>query len=271
VHAFRAMLGGALMDCIHVPKGESAYDEATTFVGRLLAQTGDEIAALIVEPMVQGAGGMRTYSAEYLTRLSELCRKHDVFLIADEVFTGYGRTGPMWACEHAGVAPDVLCVAKGFTAGVLPMAATLTTERLYQGFLGADERAFYHGHTYCGHALGAAVAREVLAIYRDEAILERARAKAQRISEGFARIAGLPSVKVTRSLGMVAAAEVRGGDGYLERSGWKVYEEALRRGVHLRPLGNVVYVAPPLNIPDTDLAELLDVVFESIRAADAGA
>jgi adenosylmethionine---8-amino-7-oxononanoate aminotransferase len=265
VETFRRMLGGAWLDCVHVPPGATAYDEATAFVERLLEQSADEIAAVVVEPLVQGAGGMRIYAVEYLTRLAELCRRHDVFLVCDEVFTGYGRTGPMWACEHAGVAPDILCLAKGFTAGILPMAATLTTERIYRGFLGADERAFFHGHTYAGHALGAAVAREVLAIYRDEAILERAAPKAARLARGFERIATLPNAVNPRSLGMVGAIDVGGQTGYLERSGWAVYEEALKRGAYVRPLGNVVYLAPALNIPDDELEQLLDIVFQAVR------
>jgi adenosylmethionine-8-amino-7-oxononanoate aminotransferase len=266
VSVFRRAFEGALLDCLHVPPGAHAYDEATSVIERLLASDGDQIAAVIVEPMVQGAGGMRVYAAEYLRRVAEVCRAQDVFLVADEVFTGYGRTGPMWACEHAAVSPDLLCLAKGFTAGVLPMAATLTSERIYEGFLGDDTRAFFHGHTYCGHALGAAVAREVLSIYADEHILERAAGKSALLKAGIERLATLPGVTGPRALGMVGAVDLGGSSNYLDRMGWAVYEEALRRGAYLRPLGNVVYLAPPLNIEDGELERLLGIAHESVQA-----
>jgi adenosylmethionine-8-amino-7-oxononanoate aminotransferase len=189
-----------------------------------------------------------------------------VFFVVDEVFSGYGRTGPMWACEHAGIAPDLLCTAKGFSGGVLPMAATLATRRVFDGFLGGRERAFYYGHSFCGNPLGAAVAREVLRVYEEEQVLERARAKGARIAEAFAKMASLPGVERVRSLGMVGALDLAGGAGYLAGAGWRVYEEARRRGAYLRPLGNVIYVAPPLNIPDGDLERLLAIVAESVAA-----
>jgi len=192
-----------------------------------------------------------------------------VLLVVDEVFTGYGRTGPMWASEHAGVLPDILCTAKGFSGGMLPMAATLATERVFRAFLGDPERAFYYGHSYAGNPLGAAVAREVLAIYRDERILERAAPKAQRIAEAFRSLGDLPGVVRTRSLGMMGALDLAASASYLGGAGWRVYEEARRRGAYLRPLGDVVYIAPPLNIPDDDLDELLGIVGESVRAAMA--
>jgi adenosylmethionine-8-amino-7-oxononanoate aminotransferase len=189
-----------------------------------------------------------------------------VLLIADEVFTGYGRTGTMWACEQAGVSPDILCTAKGFTGGTLPMAATLVSEPVFAGFLGDPSRAFWHGHSFCGNPLGAAVAREVLAVYRDERILERAVPKAARIARAFAALGALGHVSRARSIGMVGALDLASEGGYLGRGGWEVYEQALRRGAYLRPLGDTVYVAPPLNIPDADLDELLGIVGESVRA-----
>src|SRR5580704_7209223 len=139
----------------------------------------DEIAAVVLEPIVQGTAGMRVYDPAYLRRARALCDAHDVILVIDEVFTGYGRTGPMWACERAGGTPDILCLGKGFTGGMLPMAATLVTARVFEAFLGPPERTFYYGHSYCGNPLGAAVAREVLAIYKDERIVAKATSKAQ--------------------------------------------------------------------------------------------
>lgn len=270
VDVFRRPFAGVLMECLRVPPCATGHEQAFDVLERELVANADTIAALVVEPMVQGAAGMRTYSAELLQRAREVTRRVDVLLVADEVFTGYGRTGPMWACDHVGITPDVLCTAKGFTGGILPMAATLATERLFDGFLGAPDRALYYGHTYAGHALGARVAREVLAVYRDEEVLSRARPKAATIARAFESLADLPGVAATRSLGMIGALDLEGPRGYLETAGRRVCDEARRRGVHLRPLGNVVYVTPPLNVEDATLDELLGVVRESVCAFAAG-
>jgi adenosylmethionine---8-amino-7-oxononanoate aminotransferase len=262
------------MDVVHLPPEVDGAERAFTALRTLLERDGDEIAAMVVEPLVQGASGMRMYDAELLREARALTRKHGVLLVFDEVFTGYGRTGSMWAADRAGVSPDMLCTAKGFTAGILPMAATLVTDELFRGFLGDPERAFYYGHTYCGHALGAAVAREVLKVFRDEEIIAGSRAKAQKITQMFERLGKLPGVHQARSLGMIGALDLGGAEaldverdgGYLDESGWRVYEEALARGAYLRPLGNVVYTCPPLNIPDADLDELLAVIEASVNA-----
>jgi len=272
VEVFRRPFAGILFDCLHVPppaNGDS-YARAFDELGRAIKNAGDEIAAVVLEPRVQGAAGMRIYSDEFLRHARTLCDRHEIPLVFDEVFTGYGRTGPMWACSAASVSPDLLCLAKGFSGGVLPMAATLVTERIFRGFVGDKARAFHYGHTYCGNALGAAVAREVLRVYRDEEILLRAEKKSQRIAETFASFGRLPGVCNARSLGMIGAVdleEAEVGSGYLAAVGWRVYEAARRRGVYLRPLGNVVYVAPPLNILDVDLEELLGKVREAIEEA----
>jgi adenosylmethionine---8-amino-7-oxononanoate aminotransferase len=234
----------------------------------LVTRHADEIAGVVLEPMVQAAGGMRIYDAELVRAAREITTRHDIFLILDEVFTGYGRTGPMWASEHAQIAPDLMCLGKGFTAGVLPMAATLATHRVYEGFLGDATRAFFHGHTFCGNPLGARIALEVLEIYRDERIVEVALPKAARIAAAFERFRELPGVTASRSLGMVGALEL-GTAGYLDRIGWRVYDEARRRGAYLRPLGSTIYVTPAINIPDADLEELLEIVEASVRAVIA--
>ena len=267
VEAFRAPFAGAIVEPLRIPSPADGADAAAAALERALEQAGDEIAAVVVEPIVQGAAGMRTSDPSFLRAARSLCDRHDVLLVADEVFTGYGRTGPMWACEHAGVAPDLLCTAKGFTGGVLPMAATLATERVERAFGGADERAFYYGHSFCGNPLGAAVALEVLQVYEDEKVLERARPKAARIADAFAKLGAREGVATTRALGMIGALELDGGSGYLERAGWAVYTEALARGAYLRPLGHVVYVAPPLNVPDDVLDALLAIVRDSVDAA----
>ena len=269
VEAFRRPFAGALLECFFVapPREPGSLAHAIEALARTLATHADGIAALVVEPAVQGAAGMRPYDPAFLRAARELCDRHDVFLVFDEVFTGYGRSGPMWAAQHAGVSPDLLCTAKGFTGGLLPMAATLATSRIFDGFLGDASRAFYYGHTFCGHPLGAAVALEVLRVFEEEEILARAAPKAARIAAAFEAMQGLPGVTSTRSLGMLGALDLAGDTGYLARTGWRVYEEALRRGAYLRPLGNVVYVTPSLNIPDADLDQLLAIARESVEAA----
>jgi adenosylmethionine-8-amino-7-oxononanoate aminotransferase len=270
VELFRRPYGASLLDCVHLPlpSPPSGAERAYEALARLFSRP-DELAAVIVEPLLQGAAGMRIYPAEYLRELRRLCDRHEVLLIADEVFTGYGRSGSMWACEEAGVVPDLMCLAKGLSGGMLPMGATLVNERVFAAFLGEPERAFHHGHTYGGNPLAAAVAREVLAVYRDEDIVSRARPKALRIRAAFERMATRRGVSAQRSMGMVGALDLAAGGGYLGGGGWQVYREALRRGAYLRPLGDVVYVAPPLNIADDDLDELLAIVDESLAAVAA--
>jgi adenosylmethionine-8-amino-7-oxononanoate aminotransferase len=175
----------------------------------------------------------------------------------------------MWAVERAGVRPDIMCVAKGFSGGMLPMSATLVSQRVFDAFLGPPDRAFWYGHSFCGNPLGAAVAREVLAVYRDERVLEHAAPKAARIAAAFAGFGQLPGVTRTRSLGMMGALDLDAAGGYLGRAGWRVYDEARRLGAYLRPLGDTIYVAPPINIPDRDLDELLAIVETSVKALGA--
>jgi len=266
VEVFRRPFASVVMECLRVPPASDGYERAFAVLESILQKDSDTIAAVVLEPMVQGAAGMRMYDAEFLRRARALTTKYDVFLVLDEVFAGYGRTGPMWACEHAGIAPDLMCTAKGFTGGMLPMSATLATRRIFEGFFGGSERAFFYGHTFTGNPLGAALAIEVLKVYEEECVLERAAAKALRIRSAFADFSSIPGVVKTRSLGMIGALELGGRQGYLERSGQSVYHEGLRRGAYLRPLGNVVYIAPPLNIVDSDLDELLSIVADSVRA-----
>lgn len=265
---FRAPFEGAVLENFFVPTPTQAggLEPAVDALRGVLEAHADELAAVVVEPVVQGASGMQIYDPAYLRAVRELCDRHDIFLVFDEVFTGYGRTGPMWATDHTGVLPDVLCTAKGFSGGMLPMAATLVTPRIFDGFLGAADRAFYYGHSFCGNPLGSAVAIEVLKVYEDEHILERAKPKAERIAEAFRGLEALPAVARTRSCGMIGALDLAGDEGYLAEAGWRIYDEARRRGAYLRPMGNVVYVTPPLNIEDDVLDELLGIVADSIEA-----
>jgi len=268
IEAFRKPFEGCLVKTFHAPSpGDPAHaDTAAAALEALVAEHADEIAAVVLEPMVQGAAGMRIHDAAYLREARRICDANDVFLVFDEVFTGYGRTGPMWAADHAGVAPDVLCLAKGFVGGTLPMGATISSARIFEGFLGESDRAFYYGHTFCGNPLGAAVALEVLRVFEEERVLEAAKPKHEKIERTFRELSRLPHVERARTLGMVGALDLAGDSGYLADGGWRVYEEAKRRGAYLRPLGNVVYVTPSVNVPEEELDELLDILGESVRA-----
>ena len=271
IEVFRRPFGGVLMECLHVPTpSESGPDHASAFdaLAELLEREHDTIAAVVLEPLVQGAVGMWMYDASYLARARDLSSKYDVLLIVDEVFTGYGRTGTFWACERAGVVPDIIATAKGFSGGILPMAATLASERVFEAFLGADDRAFFYGHSYCGHPLGAAVAREVLAIYDEEHILEGVVGRAELVRKSFMAIAERhPEAVRPRALGMIGAIDLKGAPSYFGGLGWRAHTKARELGAYLRPLGDTVYVAPPLNIPLPDLEELLSIVDRSIDFA----
>jgi adenosylmethionine-8-amino-7-oxononanoate aminotransferase len=265
VELFRRPFAGVLFDCVHAPVDEGGFERAFGALEALVARDAETLAAVVVEPVVQGAAGMRTYDPVLLRGLREACTKHDVLLVCDEVFAGYGRTGKMWACEHAGITPDVMCIGKTFAGGMLPMAAMLVGESLYDAFRGGKERAFQYGHTFCGHPLGAALAREVLRIFRDEDVLGQVGRSALLIERAFAEIAKLPAVSSVRTRGMIGAADL-GGTSYLGGRGWKVYDEARRRGAYLRPLGDTVYVAPPLIISEPDLKDLLEILHDSVAA-----
>jgi len=270
VDVFRRPFGAILFDCVHVPvPDETGYPRAFDALAQLIKEDGPTIAAVVVEPIVQGTAGMRIYDPAYLRELRALTAKHDVLLIVDEVFTGYGRTGPMWGSDHAELQPDLMCLGKAMSP-FLPMGATLASDRVQDAFRGTKDRALMYGHTLCGNPLGAALALEVLDVYRDEDVLARTVPKAARIRATFERLGERAGVKRPRSIGMIGAVDLegaRGHGGYLGTLGWRVYEEARRRGAYLRPLGDTVYVTPPLTIADDDLDALLAIVEESVAAA----
>lgn len=266
VEVFKRPFAGVLFECVRAPfPDRDAYARAFDFLSRALKEQKDTLAAVVVEPIVQGTAGMRIYDPSFLRELRALTRENDVLLVLDEVFTGLGRTGPMWAAEHAGVTPDVMCLGKALAA-MVPFAATLVTDAVYDAFRGGKEKTLYYGHTFCGNPIGAALAREVLAIYEEEHVLDRAKPKAARIARAFERLAEIPGVAGVRSIGMIGAADLGRGT-YLGRAGWRVYEEAKKRGAYLRPLGDTVYVCPPLLVPDADLDALLEILEASVRAA----
>ncbi len=229
----------------------------------LFATEGGRIGALVIEPMVQAAGGMLTHDAAFVRGARRLCDDHGVHLIADEVATGVGRTGRMWACEHAGVAPDLLTCGKGLTAGYLPLSAVLATEDLYQAFLGtaASARTFFHGHSYTANPLAAAAAIANLDLMAADGTVERAADVGERIGAAIAPLAQLDGVLDIRRIGTMTGIEVAAVG---ERTGFAVCQEARRHGVWVRPLGDVVVVMPPLAIGDDDLDVLTGTVCDAI-------
>jgi adenosylmethionine-8-amino-7-oxononanoate aminotransferase len=241
-------------------------------LARVLASHEEEVAAVIVEPLVQGAAGMLVHPPGYLRAVRELCDRHGVLLICDEVATGFGRTGTMFACEQERVAPDLLCLAKGLTGGYLPLAATLAGERIYEGFLGAAEefRTFFHGHTYTGNPLACAAALANLDVFEQERTLVALQPKIRLLGELLAEVEELPGVAEVRGRGFMAGIDLGERDPAL-RLGHRVALEARRRGAVIRPLGDVIVLMPPLAISAAELRRLVSITSESIAAACAAA
>jgi adenosylmethionine-8-amino-7-oxononanoate aminotransferase len=237
-------------------------------IARLLALREEEVAAVVMEPLVQGAAGMITHPPGYLRTVRRLCERHGALLICDEVATGFGRTGTMFACEQEGVSPDLLCVAKGLTGGYLPLAATLASERIYEAFLGAHSefKTFFHGHTYTGNPLACAAAIASLDVFERERTLVRLQPKIRLLSEWLAEVDRMREVEEVRQCGLMVGIDLGEQDPEL-RLGHRVVLEARRRGVIVRPLGDVIVLMPPLAISKQHLRRLVEVVAQSIRAA----
>jgi adenosylmethionine-8-amino-7-oxononanoate aminotransferase len=257
---------------------DEALNAAIRDAREKLEQSKNELAALVMEPLMQGAAGMWAQPVEYLRALSEICREDGILLILDEVATGFGRTGKMFACEHAGVTPDILCLAKGITGGYLPLAATLATEEIFSGFLGeyGEYKTFFHGHTYTGNPLGCAAALANLDLFERGDILRRMQPGIRYLAERLQDFCKLPHVSDTRQWGYMAGIELvadkMGRRNYPPelRVGHKIILEARKRSVLIRPLGDIVILMPPLTITGEELTALLDVVYESIRAVTEG-
>ena len=236
----------------------------------LLRQRGEHIAAVIVEPLLQGAGGMIVQPPEFLAGVRRLCDAAGVLLIADEVLTGFGRTGTMFACEQAHVSPDIMCLSKGLTAGFLPLAATLCRDEVYAAFLAADRRrTLFHGHSFTGNPLGCAAALASLEVFAHEPVMERIGTIAAGHARRLARLRQHPRVGDARQAGTVAAIELADngdgdGDGYLAGIGPRLQRFYLEQGVLLRPLGTVLYVLPPYAISPSELDFVWDVITASL-------
>ena len=235
----------------------------------LLDENDGEVAAVIVEPLVQGAAGILVHPEGYLRAVRELCDQHDVLLIVDEVATGFGRTGKMFACEHEDVAPDLMCLAKGITGGYMPLAATLATERIYEGFLGEFEefRTFFHGHTYTGNPLACAAALANLDVFEHENTIEKMQPKIELLRGILTkRIAGIPTVREVRQRGFMVGIELTDFP-LTARMGHHVTLEARKRGAIVRPLGDTIVLMPPLGIDTADLRRLVDITGAAIEVA----
>lgn len=279
-HFFRPILPEAFRltppHCFRFYHGMSESDAlaaAITEARTVLSHHSSEIAALIVEPLMQGAAGMWSQPTAYVRVLREITEQYNILLICDEVATGFGRTGRMFACEHAAISPDILCIAKGVTGGYLPLAATLTTEPIFSAFLAPYEAftTFFHGHTYTGNPLACAAALASLALFEQNRILERLPAKiallTQRLQTDFA---SLPHVADIRQWGMMVGIELMQDREHKQayvaskRIGMRVIKEARKHGVMIRPLGDIIVLMPPLSISQEELSFLLDVVRDAI-------
>ncbi|MEX0734198.1 MAG: adenosylmethionine--8-amino-7-oxononanoate transaminase [Steroidobacteraceae bacterium] len=288
VELYKKVYQPLLMDVITVPSpdchlrepGESWETHSRRLFGemeRTLAAKADEIAAVIVEPLVQCAGSMRMYHPVYLAMLREACDRHGVLLIADEIAVGFGRTGTLFACEQAGIRPDFLCLSKGLTGGYLPLSAVLTTEPVYQAFYDDYTKltAFLHSHSYTGNPLACAAALATLAIFRDDGVIERNRALSGRLAEATAPLADHPQVAEVRQTGMIAAIEFvkdkAKGERFdwRERRGLRAYEYSLAQGALLRPIGNVIYLMPPYVIEPEQIDWLAEIARGAVDEACA--
>ncbi len=286
VSLYKATYRPLLMDCLTAPSpdaytrepGESPEDCAARRLGELeaiLAKHEGEVCAVIVEPLVQCAGGMRMYPPSYLAGLRAACDRHGVHLIADEIAVGFGRTGTLFACEQAGITPDFLCLSKGLTGGFLPLSVVLTGEQVYEAFYDdySTLRAFLHSHSYTGNPLACAAALATLEIFRAEDVIGANRVRAGRMAAAVERLRDHPRVGEVRQTGMILAIEMaRNGPGrdpypWQERRGLAVYRHALSLGVLLRPLGNVVYFMPPYVVDEEDIALMARAAVEGIERA----
>ncbi len=234
---------------------------------RRLAGHRDEIAAVLVEPMLQGAGGMIVWPREFLSGVRRLCDQYDVLMIADEVLTGFGRTGKMFACEHVDVSPDLMCLSKALTAGYLPMGVTASTDAVFDAFLSDDRtKTFFHGHSFTANPLACAVALASLDLFRESDVLGRIGALEIQMRAGFEHLRSLPNVGDVRVLGGVGAIELTGDGGYLDSIGPKLSAAFLARGLLLRPLGNIVYFMPPYVITEAEVAWVIEQIHEVLRS-----
>ncbi|WP_068984725.1 MULTISPECIES: adenosylmethionine--8-amino-7-oxononanoate transaminase [Lysinibacillus] len=263
-------------DCFRCPfkeKPESCHAQCIQFVEEELHQHHEEITAVIIEPLIQAAAGMKMYPPIYLKRLRELCTKYDIHLIADEIAVGFGRTGTLFACEQADIAPDFMCLSKGLTGGYLPLSAVLTTDAVYNAFYDdyGTMKAFLHSHSYSGNTLACRVALEVLTMFEEERVIDIVQNKGERMRKlAMQAFEQLPFVGEYRQVGLVGAIELVANRETKEplpseeRIGYQIYKRALEKGLLIRPLGNILYFMPPYIISDDEMRFMIDTTKETL-------
>ena len=265
-YCYRCELGKEYPDCTF---------SCLVELDKILNAHSGEIAGLIIEPLMQAAGGMITSPPGYLRGVRELCSKHDILMIADEVATGFGRTGKMFACAHEQVQPDIMCLSKGITGGYMPLAVTLATDDVYNAFIGEfkDLKTFFHGHSYTGNPLACAAALACLDLFDKERVMEGLQSKIRMLDEWLRELLLLPHVGDARHAGFMAGVELvrdkatKEPYAWEEKVGWKVAYHARDNGVFIRPLGNVIVIMPPLSISEQNLKRLLEVIQAAIMSA----
>jgi len=264
-------------DCFYCSYGKN-FDccEAECFenMEKIIEENHNEIASVIIEPMVQGAAGMKIYSPVYIKKLREITQKYNIHLIADEIAVGFGRTGKMFAMEHAGVSPDMICMAKGLSAGYYPMSIVGITQKIYEAFYCdyLEGKSFLHSHTYSGNPLGCRIAVEVLKIFEEENVLETVRKKGEYLrKKAMELFKDNKNIGEYRQIGFIGAMEfVKNKDtkelfDSKERAGYEIYKIALKKGALLRPLGNIIYFMPPYTITEEEIDKMLLICKESIE------
>lgn len=285
ISLFHGVYGPLLFKAIHAPspycyrcplglEKKTCEMKCLSKMGDLLRENSSRVAAVVVEPLVQGAGGIIVHPRGYLAGVRELCNEYGVPLICDEVAVGFGRTGKMFACQHEGVEPDLMAVAKGLTGGYLPLAATLATNQIYEAFLGKHEefKTFFHGHTYTGNALCCAAAHATLDIFEKENTIQKIQPRVEQISARLENFRALIHAGDVRQCGMIAAVELvknaatKEDFAPAEKVGIRVTREARERGLITRPLGNVIVIMPPLCISESELDSMLGILYDSIKA-----
>jgi adenosylmethionine-8-amino-7-oxononanoate aminotransferase len=262
--------------CHHCPIGlerSTCRIDCLEKLESLLKEHGSNVAAVLVEPMLQGVGGMIVWPSEFLSGVRRLCDTYGTLMIADEVLTGFGRTGRMFACEHAAITPDIICLSKGVTAGYLPLGVSVATERVYDAFLSEDrKKTFFHGHSYTANPLACAVGVASLDLFREEAVIERIARLEKQIRSGLEPLRALPIVSDVRVIGGVGALELvsdattKAGGGYLDEIGPKIEKAFLDRNLLIRPMGNIVYFMPPYVITDDETSWALETIATVMKA-----
>ncbi len=270
VELYKETYAPLLISCIQTPvpedQSEASANEAIIKLEKILKERGNEISAFIIEPLIQGAGGMHMYHPLYITKAKKLCEKYGVHLIADEIMTGFGRTGTMFGCEQAEVTPDFMTLSKGLTGGYLPLAVVMTTNKVYNAFYCDynEHKAFLHSHSYTGNPLACSAALATLELFEASDVLGDNRKKSAYILEKLEKFKTLSNVKEVRQTGMVVAIELKGYKPE-ERIGLKVYQYGLNNGVLLRPLGHIVYFMPPYIITYDEIDKMIDTAYEAIK------